>query len=69
MPAEVLTARVSAVTDARAATRRVRIRRLLGCGCMYDLPRHGSRTVTDCTPVITLGGAVRGRALGEADRE
>src|SRR5690606_12716963 len=40
LPAEVLTARVRAVMQARAATRRGHMARLLGCGCMKTLPLH-----------------------------
>ncbi len=64
-PAEVLTARVSAVTEARAAARRGRIRRL--DGCMQGPFVHGSRR-SGCTLAITLGRGGRGRALEEPER-
>ncbi|GHD63427.1 hypothetical protein GCM10010317_059910 [Streptomyces mirabilis] len=67
MPAEVLTVSVRRVTVARAATRRERIRRVVGCiGCMQGPFAHGSRPVTGCTlcdhPVTGDAGARAGRA-------
>ncbi|GLW51205.1 hypothetical protein Stsp02_68660 [Streptomyces sp. NBRC 14336] len=64
-PAEVLTARVSAVTEARAAARRGRIRRV--DGCMQGPFVRGSRR-SGCTLAITLGRRGRGRALDEPER-
>ena len=64
VPAEVLSARVRAVTVPIAASRRGRMRRLGGCGCMRTSPDHGSPPGTGCTHGLTLCRGVRGRALG-----
>src|SRR3954453_9031128 len=75
MPADVLTARVRAVTDARADTRRGRIRCAPGarrplddCGCMQGPPAPRQPPVADCTLSITLCRRGGGRALEETDR-
>ncbi|GAA0654107.1 hypothetical protein GCM10009535_35880 [Streptomyces thermocarboxydovorans] len=64
MPAEVLTARVRAVMQARAATRRGDMARLLGCGCMKTLRSTRQPPVSGCTLSITLRRRMRARSLG-----
>ncbi len=68
-PAEVLTARVSAVTRDRAAARRGRMRRRGGgCGCMQGPSRHGSRRSPAAPLRSPLCRRSGGRALEETDR-
>ncbi|GHA18569.1 hypothetical protein GCM10010345_24110 [Streptomyces canarius] len=68
VPAEVLTARVSAVTIDRAATRRERMRRRRGCGCMRGPFAPRQPPVSGCTLALTLCRRDGGRALEETDR-
>ncbi|GAP50772.1 forkhead-associated (FHA) phosphopeptide binding domain 1 isoform 1-like protein [Streptomyces azureus] len=82
MPAEVLTVKVRAVTQARAARRRRGIRRpggpepydrgRWGCGCVPRTckgpPAPWQPPVSGCTHAITLRRGVWGRALEETDR-
>ncbi|BCM67496.1 hypothetical protein EASAB2608_02830 [Streptomyces sp. EAS-AB2608] len=69
VPAEVLTARVSAVTRDRAAARRGRMRRRGGgCGCMQGPFAPRQPPVSGCTLALTLCRRSGGRALEETDR-
>ena len=63
---DVPTARISEVTEARAATRRGRIRRF---GCMHGpFQSMAARRTARCTLSITLGRRMRARALKETER-
>ncbi|GAA3130472.1 hypothetical protein GCM10010521_15670 [Streptomyces rameus] len=67
VPAEVLTARVSAVTTARAATRRLRMRRGGGCGCMQGPFAPRQPPDSGCTLALTLCRRGDRRALEETE--